>query len=70
MIAVSFQCLLVLSVERVFPHIAVHRRGKEHLGPGSHKRRGQEVVSNTIGHFTDEVGGGWSNQEKISTICQ
>ena len=62
MITLSFQCLLVLSVERVFPHVAVHRRGKEHLGPGGHECRCQEIISDAIGHFTDEVGGGWSNQ--------
>ena len=51
-------------------HVIVHRGGEQNWSGGGDEERSQEVVRDTPGHPSDQVGGGWSDHDQIGFPSQ
>src|SRR5216117_2192695 len=60
----------ILLRDRVQPHLAVHRRGQEHLRFGVQRQRdaSQGVIRDSVRQFRDIVGRGRRDEQQIRLV--
>ena len=55
---------------RIFVHMRIHSRRENNRDPGGQNRRGQQIIRDSRGDFTDTVGGSRANENDIRPLGQ
>ena len=48
----------------------MHRRAHNHRRPGGDQGRGKEIVSESVGVASEEIGSGWSDNDQVGLLPQ